>query len=127
MDWFQILRTRTPYCLTKGPLSKGFVFRLNIPPFVPARTVLEGLESEDSLESSKPVKNEIVDTKVKEPEKDNHFSHHHSTTAPAFSNTASLYAFTGDLGQGQQEGDERAVGRSTQTVSYSSSGGGQPG
>ena len=39
--------------------------RLNIPPFVPARTVLEGLESEDSCESDDCVKNE--NTKVKEP------------------------------------------------------------
>lgn len=41
-------------------------FRLNIPPFVPARTALEGLESEDYCENEKPVKNEITDTKVKE-------------------------------------------------------------
>lgn len=32
-----------------------------------ARTVLEGLESEDLFENEKPVKNEITDTKVKEP------------------------------------------------------------
>ena len=42
------------------------VFRLSIPPFVPARTVLEGLESEDFLENEKPVKNELTDAKVKE-------------------------------------------------------------
>lgn len=39
-----------------------FIFRLNIPPFVPARTVLEGLESEDDQEQ--PVKHEILDAKV---------------------------------------------------------------
>lgn len=39
---------------------------MNIPPFVPARTVLEGLESEDL--SDRRVKNEITDAKVKEPE-----------------------------------------------------------
>ncbi len=50
-----------------------FFFRLNIPPFVPARTVLEGLESEDSFEK-KPVKKEITDTKVKEPGPETHFS-----------------------------------------------------
>lgn len=40
-----------------------FFFRLNIPPFVPARTVLEGLESEEDHE--KPVKHEILGVKVK--------------------------------------------------------------
>uniref|UniRef100_A0A3Q3FQH0 Endonuclease VIII-like 1 DNA binding domain-containing protein n=1 Tax=Labrus bergylta TaxID=56723 RepID=A0A3Q3FQH0_9LABR len=38
---------------------------LNIPPFVPARTVLEGLESDDSSEKERPVKNENPDKKVK--------------------------------------------------------------
>ncbi|XP_061747950.1 endonuclease 8-like 1 [Nerophis ophidion] len=33
--------------------------KLNIPPFVPARTVLEGLESEDACEDKKAVKKEI--------------------------------------------------------------------
>lgn len=32
---------------------------------MPARSVLEGLESEDLCETEKPVKNEITDTKVK--------------------------------------------------------------
>lgn len=50
-------------------------FRLNIPPFVPARTVLEGLESEDLCDNEKPVKNELKDTKVKE-QKEMHFSDH---------------------------------------------------
>lgn len=40
-------------------------FRLNIPPFVPARTVLEGLESEDDQE--KPVKHETSHAKVESP------------------------------------------------------------
>lgn len=43
------------------------LFRLNIPPFVPARTVLEGLEAEDLLEKEKPVKNYNTGKKVKEP------------------------------------------------------------
>lgn len=40
-------------------------FRLNIPPFVTARSVLEGLESDDLYENEKPVKDEISDAKVK--------------------------------------------------------------
>lgn len=47
--------------------------RLNIPPFVAARTVLQSLESEDLCENEKPVKKEITATKVKEP-RDAHFS-----------------------------------------------------
>lgn len=41
-----------------------FFFRLDIPPFVPARTVLELLESEDVCENKIPVKAEATDTKV---------------------------------------------------------------
>ncbi|KAM9854909.1 endonuclease 8-like 1 [Aulostomus maculatus] len=44
-------------------LRAEILFRLNIPPFVPARTVLEGLESEDSFEIQKPVKDETADAK----------------------------------------------------------------
>ncbi|XP_071354584.1 endonuclease 8-like 1 isoform X3 [Trachinotus anak] len=44
-------------------LRAEILFRLSIPPFVSARTVLEGLESEDLCESGKLVKNEIADTK----------------------------------------------------------------
>ncbi|AWP08412.1 putative endonuclease 8-like 1 isoform 2 [Scophthalmus maximus] len=43
-------------------LRAEILFRLNIPPFVPARTVLEGLESEDL--SDRRVKNEITDAKT---------------------------------------------------------------
>ncbi|XP_008275039.1 endonuclease 8-like 1 isoform X2 [Stegastes partitus] len=45
-------------------LRAEILFRLNIPPFLPARAVLENLESEDSCENQKPVKNEISDTKA---------------------------------------------------------------
>ncbi|XP_023278238.1 endonuclease 8-like 1 isoform X1 [Seriola lalandi dorsalis] len=45
-------------------LRAEILFRLNIPPFVSARTVLEGLESEDLCESGKSVKNEIADSKT---------------------------------------------------------------
>ncbi|XP_071354575.1 endonuclease 8-like 1 isoform X2 [Trachinotus anak] len=45
-------------------LRAEILFRLSIPPFVSARTVLEGLESEDLCESGKLVKNEIADTKT---------------------------------------------------------------
>ncbi|GAA6221375.1 endonuclease 8-like 1 [Lates japonicus] len=45
-------------------LRAEILFRLSIPPFVPARTVLEGLESEDTSENGKPVKNDITDTKT---------------------------------------------------------------
>lgn len=41
-----------------------FSCRLNIPPFVCARTVLEDLESEGSWENKIPVKAEAPDTKV---------------------------------------------------------------
>lgn len=71
-------------------LKSSIFSRLNIPPFVPARTVLEGLESEDSCEK-KPVKNEFTATKVKEP-RDAHFSDP-QTFSPdrfAFSNSAFL-------------------------------------
>ncbi|XP_042351972.1 endonuclease 8-like 1 isoform X2 [Plectropomus leopardus] len=44
-------------------LRAEILFRLNIPPFVPARSVLEGLDSEDLCENKKPVKNGITDTK----------------------------------------------------------------
>ncbi|TKS73488.1 Endonuclease 8-like 1 [Collichthys lucidus] len=46
-------------------LRAEILFRLNIPPFVPARKVLEGLESEDLCDDEKPVKND-TNTKVKE-------------------------------------------------------------
>ncbi|XP_041651824.1 endonuclease 8-like 1 isoform X1 [Cheilinus undulatus] len=39
-------------------LRAEILFRLNIPPFVSARTVLEGLESDDFCENDKPVKSE---------------------------------------------------------------------
>ncbi|XP_070763348.1 endonuclease 8-like 1 [Enoplosus armatus] len=45
-------------------LRAEILFRLNIPPFVPARSVLEILESEDLCENDKPVKNEIKDLKT---------------------------------------------------------------
>ncbi|XP_049430261.1 endonuclease 8-like 1 [Epinephelus fuscoguttatus] len=45
-------------------LRAEILFRLNIPPFVAARTVLEGLDSEDLCENEKPVKNEIMGTKT---------------------------------------------------------------
>ncbi|XP_033491054.1 endonuclease 8-like 1 [Epinephelus lanceolatus] len=45
-------------------LRAEILFRLNIPPFVAARTVLEGLDSEDLYENEKPVKNEITGTKT---------------------------------------------------------------
>uniref|UniRef100_A0A3Q4AHT9 Endonuclease 8-like 1 n=1 Tax=Mola mola TaxID=94237 RepID=A0A3Q4AHT9_MOLML len=45
-------------------LRAEILFRLSIPPFVPARTVLEGLESEDFWENEKPVKNELTDAKA---------------------------------------------------------------
>lgn len=122
------MRTRKPCTLTKGPLSKVFFFflRLNIPPFVPARSVLEGLESEDLLESSKPVKNEIADTKVKEPQKDSkpHFSHRHSNHIPCILQHCLSVLIPEDVGQ--QEGGKSAEGRPAQAVSYSASRGGQP-
>ncbi|XP_068595737.1 LOW QUALITY PROTEIN: endonuclease 8-like 1 [Brachionichthys hirsutus] len=45
-------------------LRAEVLFRLDVPPFVPARTVLQGLESDDSTENGKPVKNEITNTKT---------------------------------------------------------------
>ncbi|KAI4825586.1 hypothetical protein KUCAC02_021266 [Chaenocephalus aceratus] len=45
-------------------LRAEILFRLNIPPFVPARSVLEGLESEDLCENEKPLKTEIKDEKT---------------------------------------------------------------
>lgn len=50
-------------------LRAEILFRLNIPPFVPARSVLEGLESEDFCENEKPVKKEITDTKTSKQKK----------------------------------------------------------
>ncbi|XP_039988899.1 endonuclease 8-like 1 isoform X2 [Xiphias gladius] len=47
-------------------LRAEILFRLNIPPFVPARSVLEGLGSEDLCERNKPVKHEIKHTKTSE-------------------------------------------------------------
>ncbi|XP_069018172.1 endonuclease 8-like 1 [Embiotoca jacksoni] len=47
-------------------LRAEILFRLNIPPFVSARAVLEGLESEDSCENKKHVKKGITDTKTSE-------------------------------------------------------------
>lgn len=47
-------------------LKECIFLRLNIPPFVPARAVLSGLELEDPCGNEKPVKNERGDTKVKE-------------------------------------------------------------
>ncbi|XP_028305462.1 endonuclease 8-like 1 isoform X2 [Gouania willdenowi] len=57
-------------------LRAEILFRLRIPPFVSARTALEGLESEDLTENIKPVKVESADVKssggkiVKEEESD---------------------------------------------------------
>ncbi|XP_019731556.1 endonuclease 8-like 1 isoform X2 [Hippocampus comes] len=45
-------------------LRAEILYRLKIPPFVPARTVLEGLESEDACEDKKPVKNDILNPKA---------------------------------------------------------------
>nr|XP_046250236.1 endonuclease 8-like 1 isoform X2 [Scatophagus argus] len=45
-------------------LRAEILFRLNIPPFIPARTVLEGLKSEDFCENEKPVINEIIEPKI---------------------------------------------------------------
>uniref|UniRef100_UPI003AB1094E endonuclease 8-like 1 n=1 Tax=Centroberyx gerrardi TaxID=166262 RepID=UPI003AB1094E len=45
-------------------LRAEILFRLNIPPFAQARTVLEGLESEDLCENEKPVKEESSATKI---------------------------------------------------------------
>ncbi|XP_047453153.1 endonuclease 8-like 1 [Mugil cephalus] len=45
-------------------LRAEILFRLNIPPFVPARDVLEGLTTEDLCDNMKPVKNETADTKT---------------------------------------------------------------
>ncbi|KAM9352656.1 endonuclease 8-like 1 [Symphorus nematophorus] len=45
-------------------LRAEILFRLNIPPFVAARAVLEGLDSEDFFCKEKPVKNEILDKKT---------------------------------------------------------------
>ncbi|XP_035521029.1 endonuclease 8-like 1 isoform X1 [Morone saxatilis] len=44
-------------------LRAEILFRLNIPPFVAARTTLEGLDSEDLCESEKPVKKENTEKK----------------------------------------------------------------
>lgn len=86
-----LLKTKEPFCLFKRMDLYLCVFsRLNIPPFVPARTVLDGLESEDLCGNEKPLKNEITATKVKEP-RDAHFSD--QTFNPdrfAFSNSAFL-------------------------------------
>lgn len=60
-------------------------FRLNIQPFVPARTVLEGLESDDLCENEKTVKQEISDTKVKRKQTTGApVSHHQSLTTECF-------------------------------------------
>lgn len=45
-------------------LTSPFLFRLNIPPFVPARGVLESLGADDLFENKKPLKD--VATKVKQ-------------------------------------------------------------
>ncbi|XP_077423776.1 endonuclease 8-like 1 [Vanacampus margaritifer] len=45
-------------------LRAEILYRSNIPPFVPARTVLEGLESEDPCEDEKPSKNDILNQKA---------------------------------------------------------------
>ncbi|XP_056272855.1 endonuclease 8-like 1 isoform X2 [Pseudoliparis swirei] len=51
-------------------LRAEILFRLSIPPFVPARAVLEGLKSEDAFENKKVVKNEITDTKTSDGSKE---------------------------------------------------------
>ncbi|XP_061531894.1 endonuclease 8-like 1 [Phycodurus eques] len=45
-------------------LRAEILYRLNIPPFVPARAVLEGLESEDACEDEKPVMIETLNKKT---------------------------------------------------------------
>lgn len=99
-----------------------FFFRLNIPPFVTARTVLEGLESEDDHE--KPVKHEILGVKVKR------------TTTTDGSSDSLLFFFQTtflsvlcltDFKQSETEESERTSGWPAPTVSHSTSGGGEPG
>jgi len=46
-------------------LRAEILFRLNIPPFVQARKVLEGLGSEEVIENETAIKDELTDTKVK--------------------------------------------------------------
>lgn len=97
-----------------------YFFRLNIPPFVPARTVLEGLESEDE----QPVKHEILGVKVKR------------TTTTDGSSDSFLFFFQTtflsvscltDFKQSETEESERTSGWPAPTVSHSTSGGGGPG
>lgn len=57
-------------------------FRLNIPPFVPARTVLEGLESDNLCENEKPVKQEISDAQVKRKQTTGMLGSHHQSLNP---------------------------------------------
>uniref|UniRef100_A0A8C5GBQ4 Endonuclease VIII-like 1 DNA binding domain-containing protein n=1 Tax=Gouania willdenowi TaxID=441366 RepID=A0A8C5GBQ4_GOUWI len=64
------------------------LFRLRIPPFVSARTALEGLESEDLTENIKPVKVESADVKVKRQRYKNMLFHHWLT---AFSDLLCIY------------------------------------
>ncbi|MED6290455.1 hypothetical protein CHARACLAT_013109 [Characodon lateralis] len=47
-------------------LRAEILYRLNIPPFVCARDVLEGLQSDDGFEARKPLKNEITNTTTPE-------------------------------------------------------------
>lgn len=96
-------------------------FRLNIPPFVAARTVLEGLESEDFCGNEKPAKNEIADTKVKEPTDKGYFTFRNILNP--HSNSAFLHL---DLRQSRTEEGERRDGWPAQTVSHSAPGGGEP-
>lgn len=99
-----------------------FFFRLNIPPFVPARTVLESLESEDDHE--KPVKHEILGVKVRR------------TTTTDGSSDSLLFFFRfqtiflsvsclTDFKQSETEESERTSWPAP-TVSHSTSGGGEP-
>ncbi|XP_026221359.1 endonuclease 8-like 1 [Anabas testudineus] len=45
-------------------LRAEILYRLNIPPFVPARTVLEGLEAQDPCENEKPVTKNVTGKKT---------------------------------------------------------------
>lgn len=103
-----------------------FFFRLNIPPFVSARTVLEVLESEDFRENKIPMKAETTDTKVSKCKPQSSVFRIVRRSGPVICNTLPLLLVQ-DVRQEKAWKRERGEGWPAEAVPHCSSGGGETG
>lgn len=128
---YSYIRNKAASCWTKQwvfIVLFFFVFRLNIPPFVSARSVFELLESEEFCENKLPVKAESGDTKVNKrwPQS----SVFHIIRRPASSVTICdtlCLLLAQDARQKETPEGERGEGRSADAVPHGACGGGESG